>query len=548
MPRLFTPAIGRRELLGAAGASLLTAPGLAQTTPPPPAQPKGQVIIGVSQEPTRFHPLAPAIEVDQGVWWNLFSPLWNVQPDGSYVPMLAREVPSVENGGISPDGLVWRIRLREGVKWHDGAPVTAEDVKFTLDLINNPDFRAASRSGHNLVRDLQVVGPHEITWRMAEPYAPYPSRLAWTFIVPKHLLEKVSDINNPPFLGQPVGTGPFKWGERVPGDHITLLANRDYFGEGPYVERLVFKYIPDLTVMYTQFRTGEIDHTSIQGITADLYQQAQTLRERIVSKTPSGSVESITVNLGWSFMDQRPVREALYLAMNKKAVIDAIYYGVPAATESIYPQQSAFYNPDLPKHEHNPAKANAILDAAGWARGRDGVRAKGGVRLEFDNSTTAGNQVREQAQQLLMQDWKAIGAAMKISNMPGAVIWGDFWSMSKFQSVMVGVTFGIGADPDVTDRLASTAIPARGGSGRNTSQYSNPEVDALLKAGMTTFDPARRREIYRKVQAHVREDLPILPLFQSASVEGRKKGLIGYQPNINTLSNCWNCGSWYWAG
>ena len=155
--------------------------------------------------------------------------------------------------------------------------------------------------------------------------------------------------------------------------------------------------------------------------------------------------------------------------------------------------------------------------------------------------------MREQGQQLLMQDWKAIGASMKINNMPGAVIWGDYWAMSKFQSVMVGVSFGIGADPEVTDRLASTSIPAKGGSGRNTSQYANPAVDALLKEGVSTFENAKRKEIYRKIQAIVREELAIFPLFQASSVEGLKKGLTGYAPNINTLSNCWNCGNWYWA-
>ena len=539
------PLLHRRALLGAAGATLSGAG--AQAQPKPPAVPKGQVIVGVSQEPTRFHPLAPAIEVDQGVWWNLFSPLWNVQPDGSYEPVLAREIPSVENGGISADGLVWRIRLREGVKWHDGTAFTAEDVKFTLQLINNPDFRAASRTGHNLVRDIHVVSASEITWRMSEVYAPYLSRLSWTFIVPKHALEKVADINNAPFINAPIGTGPFKWAERVAGDHITLAANRDYFGPGPYLERLVFKYIPDLTVMYTQFRTGEIDHTSIQGITPDLFEQAKTLKDRVVTKTPAAWIESITPNLGWSFMADKTVREALYLGINKKAFVGAIYYGVPDPTESIYPAQSAFYNADLPKQEYSPAKANALLDAAGWARGTDGVRVKGGIRLEFTNSTTAGNQVREQGQQLLMQDWKAIGASMKINNMPGAVIWGDYWAMSKVQSVMVGVSFGIGADPEVTDRLASTSIPAKGGSGRNTSQYANPAVDALLKEGVSTFENAKRKEIYRKIQAIVREELAIFPLFQASSVEGLKKGLTGYAPNINTLSNCWNCGNWYWA-
>ncbi|HEY0418465.1 MAG TPA: peptide ABC transporter substrate-binding protein [Acetobacteraceae bacterium] len=550
LPSAF-PSLGRRSLFGLGAAGLLGPGAQAQTssqTPPrPPTAPKGQVIIGVSQEPTKFNPLMPAIEVDQGVWWNVFSPLWNVQPDGGFTPVLAREVPGLENGGISADGLSWRIRLREGVKWHDGAPFTAEDVKFTLQLINNPDFRAGSRNGHDLVRDIQVVSPTEISWRMERAFATYPSILAWTFMVPKHILEKAGDPNNAAFNNAPIGTGPFRWGERVAGDHILLLANRDHVGEGPYLERLVFKYIPDLTVMYTQFRTGEIDHTSIQGITADHYEEARDLRDRVVLINPSASVESITPNLAHPALGDRAVREALYAAINKKAIVDTIYYGLPALTESFLPQQSWAYAADLPKQQFDPGRANRILDEAGWKRGADGVRAKDGVRLEFTNSTTAGNQLREQAQQLLIQDWKAVGAAMKINNMPAAVVWGDYFRLSKFDSVMVGVTFGVGSDPDASDRLASTSIPARGGSGRNTIQYANPAVDALLREGVTSFDRAKRRTIYAQVQKQVRDDLAILPLFQYATIEGVKKGLVGYQPNINTLSSCWNCATWFWA-
>jgi peptide/nickel transport system substrate-binding protein len=548
-PHMDTP-LRRRTLLGAAGAALIgaTAPAaMAQAAPKPPAAPKGQVIVGLSQEPTRFNPLMPAIEVDQGVWWNLFSPLWNVLPDGQFSPVLAKEVPSLANGGISADGLSWRVRLRDDVRWHDGKPFTAEDVKFTLELINNPKFLAGSRAGHDMVRDLTVVGPHEISWRMTDANAVYISRLAWTFMVPKHILGAAADPNDTPFNNAPVGTGPFMWGERVAGDHLLLRANPHYFDKGPYLERLVFKYIPDLTVMYTQFRAGEIDHTSIQGISPDHYAEAKGLRGRVVRVNPSASIESITPNLGTPQMAELAVREALYLAMNKQPIIDAIYYGLPTTTESFLPAQSWAFAPDLPKQVHDPAKANQILDAAGWVRGGDGIRAKGGTRLAFTNSTTAGNQVREQAQQLLMQDWKAIGAEMTIRNMPAAVIWGDYFRLSKFDSVMVGVTFGIGPDPDVTDRFSSKFIPAKGGSGRNTTQYANPKMDDLLTKGIAEFDPVKRRAIYVAIQQLIRADLAILPMFQYATIEGTKEGLVGYVPNINTVSNCWNCGTWYWA-
>jgi peptide/nickel transport system substrate-binding protein len=546
---LATP-LRRRTLLGATSAALIGAGATrtrAQASAKPPAAPKGQVIVGLSQEPTRFNPLMPAIEVDQGVWWNIFSPLWNVQPDGSFGAMLAAEVPTLENGGISQDGLTWRIKLRPGVTWHDGKPFTADDVKFTFDLINDPKFRANSRAGFSMVRDITVTSPTEITWKMTAPNAVFMSRLAWAFIVPKHILGAVADPNDAPFNNAPVGTGPFMWGERVAGDHLLLRANPHYFGEGPYLERLVFKYIPDLTVMFTQFRTGEIDYTSIQGITADHYTEAKALKNRVIHVNAAPWIESITPNLGKACLADLAVREALYLGMNKQPIIDAIYYGLPKPSESFLPQQNWAFDPNLPKHEFNQAKANQILDAAGWARGSDGIRAKGGVRLEFTNSTTAGNHVREQAQQMLMQDWKTIGAAMTIKNMPAAVIWGDYFTLSQYDTVMVGIAFAIGPDPDVTDRFASTAIPAKGGSGSNTMQYADPKMDELLRQGVAEFDRAKRKAIYDAIQEKVRADLAILPMFQYVTIEGTKEGLMGYAPNINSQSNCWNCGTWFWA-
>lgn len=534
---------------GAAAGWTISGPAFAQAEhlPNPPNQPVGQVIAALSQEPTVFHPLMAGLEVDQGVWWQVFSPLWFIDPEGKFVPDLAREVPTIENGGLSADGQTWKIKLRNNVKWHDGAPFTADDVKFSLELNNNPDFRARSRVGHNLVKDITIVAPDEIHWRMEAPFSPYISILSLTFIVPKHILEKSSDPNSSPFHNAPVGTGPFRWGERVPGDHIQLNANAGYHGKGPYLGRVVFKYIPDLTVLYTQFRTGQVDYTGLQGILPNFVQEAKTLKARKIFVSSTSSVEHIAPNLEFGPFADRAVREALYFGINKQAIIDTLYYGLPTQTETFVPQQAWSFQQGLSQHKYDPAKANALLDAAGWLRGSSGVREKGGVKLEFTNSTTSGNAVREQTQQLLIQDWRALGAVMRVNNMPAAVVWGDYYSQSKFNSVMVSVPFLVGSDPDVASRFSSDAIPAKGGRGSNVYQYQNPKADLLLSEGVKQFDLAKRRLIYGDLQKLVRNDLVILPLFQVCIAEGVKEGLKGFRPNINTSVNTWNIREWYWA-
>lgn len=545
------PPLSRRTLLQAAiaaGALPLAAAPRAALAGAPPAKPTGQVIAGISQEPTVFNPLLPHIEVDEGVYMNLFSPLWSVNAKGNFVPELAAEIPSVENGGVSADGLHWRVKLRDNATWHDGTKFTADDVKFSLDLINSHDFPAFSRTGHELLRDLTVVSPTEITFRLEKPFAPYPAVLTTTFIVPKHKFQGVTDYLSAPFNSAPVGTGPFMWSERVPGDHITLVANPRFFGDGPHVEKLVFKYIPDLTVLYTQFRTGDIDYIGLQGISADHYDEAKKLPDRSVAPIPQAFIETLDFNLGHPGLQELAVRQALYAGLDKDSIISQLYYGLPRPAESFLPQEAWAYSPDLPKHEYDPEKAKALLDGAGWKPGAGGVREKNGVRLSFTTSTTAGNHLREQAQQLIQQNWQDIGVEVKIKNLPPAVMWGDYWMKSQFETAMAGVDFMTASDPAADDYFASHDIPAKGGAGQNTFQYENPEVDTLLAQGATTLDQTARKAIYAKVQAAVRHDLPFLPLFQYAMVEGTKAKLVGYEANVNVRSNCWNIRDWYWVG
>ena len=554
LPPIAMPAIHRRHVLGLGAGAIAAASGLgarAQTggkpVPPPPSKPTGQVVVGLSQEPTAFNPLMPGIEVDETIWMQIFNTLWLAQPDGSLLPDLAVEVPTEANGGIAEGGLAWTVKLRNDAKWHDGTPFTAEDVKYTIELIKAPGFKARTRVGHALVTDIVVKGPHEISWRMEKAYAPYLALLSNTFIVPKHLLEKASDPNTAPFNQAPVGTGPFKWGTRQPGDNITLTANPAYHGKGPYLERAVLKYVPDQTALYAQFRTGQVDLIIGTGIPANYYQEAIKLPGRKVTTIPSASLEVLMPNLEHPVLKDKAVRQALYASINKQAIIDVIFYGLHKPTESFSPQESWAYNPDLPKQSYDLAKAAKILDDAGWVRKGNGVRAKDGVPLEFAVSTTTGAALREQCQQLMQQDWQQIGVGMKINNMPAAVIWGDFYTRSKFDSLLVGTAFRTVIDPDPAHRFGSDSIPAKSGNGANQMQWQNKEADALMKAGQETFDQAKRKEIYFKLQELVREELPILPIYQYAPVEGYKEGLIGYQPNINARQNTWNMGSWYWA-
>lgn len=533
-------------LMGAAGATGLMAPSMIGRSSAFAANASldGQLILAFSQEPTVFNPLMPHIEVDEGVYYAIYDPLIDFDPDGNFFPLLAAEVPTVENGGISEDGLTYTIKLKEGVKWHDGTPFTAEDVKFTLELVVNPDFRSFRSTGYVLMQDITVVSPTEITWKMSAPFAPLGAILATTFILPKHAFEGVADPNTAPFNNAPIGTGPFIWTRRMAGDHIELAGNPEYHGDGPNLKTLIIKYIPDLNVLYTQFKSGDIDVAGLQYITPDHYEEASKLPDRVVEIAGTATFESLGMNQMRPQFQELAVRQALYYALDKQSIIEALYYGIPSPTETYMPQQSFYFNPDLPKHEYNIDAANKLLDDAGWAKGADGIRAKDGVRLSFSNSTTAGNHLREQAQQFIQQSFAQIGVEMTIKNFPPAVMWGDYWMNSEFDTVIVGMNTLTGADPDTSDYFMSTAAPAKGGAGQNTFVYSNPEVDALLKKGGETFVPEDRKPIYQEIQSLIRADLPFLPIFQYAVCKGRKSTVTGPTPNVNNRIDSWNVRDW----
>ncbi|MBF0851196.1 peptide ABC transporter substrate-binding protein [Gluconobacter sp. R75690] len=504
-----------------------------------------QIIVGLSQEPTVFHPLLPHIEVDDGVLMNLFSPLWRINARGDFIPDLVTAIPSLENGDISPDGRTWRIRLRTDALWHDGQPVTAEDVLFTLQTLRDPSFPAYTRSGFDLIDHIEKTGSSELSWHMREPYAPFHAVLASAMIVPSHLLKNRSDTSA--FSRAPVGSGPFLWGERIPSEEIRLKANPHYHLPKAEIEEAIIRYIPDLTVMFTQFETGEIDYLGMQGILPDRYPQARTLEKRTIIQAPQPFVEGLAFNMGRPYFQDLAVRQAIYEAIDKETMLKTLFQGIEISTESFLPAESPFFNPDLPAHRFDPDAAAEKLEQAGWRKNHDGVRSRNGIRLEFTNATTSSNALRTQAQEIIQQYLADIGIIMRIEDRPAAVMWGHYWVNSEFDSALVSVDYMTGSDPDASSFFTSTASPAKGGRGQNVFQYANPAVDRLFQEGNRTFDRAARIQCYRQIQKILREDLPMLPFYQVNNIEGVKDDLAGYESNVNVRSNLWNLPQWHWT-
>ncbi len=532
----------RRDLLGASAAML--ALGGARGVRAQGAA--GQCVDAFTQEAVNFNPL---LYVNTGcetaVEYSVFDSLWKIDPDGKYLPNLATEIPTQENGGVSADGRTWTLKLRPDVLWHDGAPFSAADVIFTLATLMNPKVAVRSRNGHDHVGKYEAVDDHTVRIVLKDDFAPYLVSWQKTSVIPKHILEKEADINTAAFNTNPVGTGPYIFKNRVAGSHIEFGPNMKYHGGAPKLTTLIQRVVPDQQTLYAQFQTGEVDiYDVVQGIPPLLYSRAKKLPGSHVDMTAQPFVEFIYFNCGKPQFSDKRVRQALYMAVDKKGWAEAVYYGLPAPSLSYLPPSHWAYNKALKDPGFDPQKAGQLLDAAGFVVGGDGVRAKGDVRLAFTMSTTAGNKSREQAQQLVQQNWKKIGVEMTIKNMPASVVWGDYTVKSQFDTLMVAWDPLLYPDPDYTDRISSKLIPVKTGSGSNYVQYENPEIDELCAKGTSTLGNEARKPIYDKIQEILLEDVPFAPIFAYEVPCGVKDRVHGYAVNPYTPCNSWNNGEW----
>ena len=416
-----------------------------------------------------------------------------------------------EKFDISSDGLTYTFTLRSGVNWHDGQPLSAQDVKFTYDLAMNPDT-GSPRTSELTERVDTVDAPDDSTvvMKLKTPNAAFMVSNTVYDIIPQHVLKDVDpkalaqDEFSTGKKGRTIGTGPFQFEEWVKDDHLTLVKNDSYWEGSPNLDKWIYKVVPDQNTAVQQVKTGELDYASVP---ASAVQDLSSRNELNVVQYDTFSFTFFAYQLdpakSTKFQDKE-VRQALMYALDRKAMVDAILFGLGTVAVGTMPVLSWAYNPDgiTNKYELNVDKANQLLDSAGWAKGSDGTRAKGGTKLQFDMYTNSGNDERAQYLTIMQQAWKKIGVDMT----PKTEEWNAFLDRitgtKDFEVFLVG--FSWNTDPDQTTMWSTDSYTG----GFNMNKYSNPQVDDLLKQGLAVTDQAKRKDIYTQMQNLLMEDLP----------------------------------------
>jgi peptide/nickel transport system substrate-binding protein len=497
----------------------------------PAANPSRQPLrITLNQEPDTLNPFSSGLRATFTVTQAIFNGLVVVNEQGEYEGDLAAEVPTVQNGGVSPDGLTITYKLRQGVKWADGEPFTADDVKFTYDAIMNPANTICGKSVYGKIDSLAVQDPNTVQLKMKEPYAAYAGLFSYPIgILPKHALDSLSDLNKADFNRKPFGTGPYRVTDWQAASSIQLEATPYYYKGVPNIGQVVFRIVPRQEHP-TRPGTGERDRRrggpdrgrrgpGRPDPRLDVLRDRRPDVRSAVSEP--GDAEGLRPH---PILGDARVRQALQLGINKQQLVDKVLSGKTRVASSDYP--IGWAAPSIEPTRFDADAARQLLDDAGWRVDADGIREKNGQKLHLTIATTSANTLRENVEQLIQAGWKSIGVDLEIKNAAAAVLVGE-WAdnglvqRGNFDIAYYGFMPGIDPSGTLSPAFHSSQIPYEGnaGEGDNASRYRNPQADQWLDDADRTLDQSQRKALYGNVMHQVAQDLPVIYLYNRANVE-----------------------------
>ncbi len=533
--------------IGSPVAGQVDYPGAGKFSTLEPVGKPGGLIIEVSfADGKTTNPMLSSDSASASYIAMMFTPVIGVNPDtGLPFANLATKVPTRENGLVSPDGLTYTFPLRNDVKWHDGRPFTAADVKFTYETMMNKAL-GSPRTSELVDRIESVTTPDDYTavFKLKKVVAPFLVDNMVYGVVPKHILEKVSvnDIKTHPFsTGSPqtIGTGPFKFKEWVKDDHFTVVRFDDYFRGKPALDEYVFKVVRDANVVVAQLKTGEADYGSVtESFYAELNQQPNLNLLKYDTYSFTYYAYQLDPTKTTLFQDKK-VRQALAYGLDRQAMIKSIRFGIGEVATGTEPVLSWAYAPDKMNttYSYNPQKAQQLLEEAGWTKGPDGIRTKDGRRLAFTLWTNAGNKVREQYVTVMQQFWKNIGVEATPKTEEWNAILTRITETHDFDMFLIG--FGWGVDPDQSTMWQTDAYEG----GFNMNKYSNERVDRILAEALSTLDQEKRKQLYIEMQNIIMDELPSFIMDFPQALVGVNKRIHNLKPNaINTR---WNAHTWW---
>lgn len=493
------------------------------------------LIIGTIADASILVPMLATDAMSHFVARNIFRGVVEYAPDLSIVGDLA------ERFEVSKDQKEITFYLKKGVKWEDGVEVTAYDIEFGFKLITNPEIPSSYASDFLEVKEFKVLDRYTFRVTYKRPFALALASWGNLVVLPRHILEgKDLKYLQSSFGRKPLGNGPFKFKAWQPQNRIILEYNPLY-GEGrPYLDRLIYRVIPDPSTLFMELRSFGIDWITLTPLQFRKFQGDQKLKSNFqVYSYLAFAYTYLGYNLRDPLFKDKRVRKALCMAIDKRKIVEGALLGQGIPAYGPYKPDAWFYNPEVEKScPYDPMRAIRLLEEAGFKKGKGGLLYKDGRPFEFTILTNQGNLARMLAAQIIQQDLAKLGIKVNIRVLEWTTLIHQFIDKRRFQAVILGWTTG--PDPDLYDIFHSSKVKS---PGLNFVGYENPEVDRLLEEGRYTLDREKRKKIYARLQEILADDQPYTFLYIPMSLEAIHKRFRGIKPSAIGLS--YNLERWW---
>jgi len=489
--------------------SVLFLVGCQDSAPPPPkltgpAKPAyGDALVeGSIGDASNLIPYIASDSASSSVTGLVYNGLLKIDKNLELAPSLA------ESWEVSDDGLTITFHLRKGVRWHDNVPFSVEDVMFTYNFVIDPNTPTPYAGDFQQVTKAEILGPYTFRVHYDQPFA--RSLYSWVGdILPQHLLEG-QDVRGSPLARHPIGTGPFKFLNWETGSRIELAANDDYFEGRPYLDRILYRIIPDLATMFLELQAGNVDSMGLTPIQYDRQTDKPEFKARFNKyRYPSSGYTYLGYNLRLPLFADRRVRQALSHAIDTSEIIEGVLLGYGRPATGPFKPDTWAYDPGLKPYPFDPERAKDLLAQAGWEdHDGDGSLDKDGQPLEITILTNQGNSSRLKTAVIIQYRLGQIGIKVKVRAVEWAALLKEFIDKQRFEALVMG--WSLPADPDPYAVWHSSKTFA---GGLNFVGYENPEVDELLEAARRTFDQEMRQKAYFRFQEILRTDQPYTFLY-----------------------------------
>jgi peptide/nickel transport system substrate-binding protein len=493
-------------------------------------------------QPDNLNPYLSQMDVSYDVTSLVYSYLIVADGRGRLIGDLATTVPTLGNGGISPDGLTYVYHLRRGVRWQDGAPFTARDVIASWRAVVAPAHLTLYRQGYDRIASIDAPDPYTVRVHLRERYPPFvtqffaPLQEGGKPVLPAHVLAR-TDFNRGLLSQQMIGTGPFRLVRFDRGDEMVFVRNGAYFRGRPKLSKIVLRFVPDAQTMLTLARTHATD--LIVTPVADLMEQYRALDGFKTRLVPWNQQGLIVVNGGHPGLGDPVVREAISRAVDRPRDLADVTHGVDVEPHDAVAATAVGYVRRVPP-PYDPALAVRLLQRDGWKRGRDGVREKNGVRLEYTVATIAGYSTFVELAVVMQQQLAAVGIRLHVKTYANNQIFDFSGPLDTYAYDLAIYGSALSWDPDSHVYFACNQWFPKG---QNFYRYCDRAYDALEAAGLRTDDPRARAAIYRQADAILWTTDAYIPLFDRRRILVYNSDLRNYDPNP-TSTPWWN--AWQW--